>query len=411
LRIICLLFGLTVSAVSAAPAQPQVAIIIDDIGYQKVDPDLIRLPFALTLAVMPYTPHGKAMLQLAKQHQKELMLHMPMEAVAQNHLLGQGALRQHMDKATVQQKVQAALAEVPGVIGVNNHMGSLFTTLTPQMDWVMEVVASQGLYFIDSKTSGRSVVSASAVRFAVEHRSRDVFLDNDKSYAALDRQFMQLIQQAKRHGSAIAIGHPYPETYRYLKKNLPRLAAAGIELVPVSVLLQRPESADRQIQAQPDPLVNLDTSAAKTTLPSVPTSKSQQPATGGPATNAQTDQAMAMETTAIAIATTAEKTNSAEVTPATDTLVPDTPASNTQAATPSDSATAATTSSVLRQPWRLPYQADSQHFVLPKAEVTTPPAWRWLPAAATPAAMPSSVLTPMQEPMQQPSQPPMPPSV
>ena len=395
MRIICLLLGLTVSAVSAAPAQPQVAIIIDDIGYQKVDPDLIRLPFALTLAVMPYTPHGKAMLQLAKQHQKELMLHMPMEAVAQNHLLGQGALRQQMDKATVQQKVQAALAEVPGVIGVNNHMGSLFTTLTPQMDWVMEVVASQGLYFIDSKTSGRSVVSASAARFAVEHRSRDVFLDNDKSYAALDRQFMQLIQQAKRHGSAIAIGHPYPETYRYLKKNLPRLAAAGIELVPVSVLLQRPESADRQIQAQPDPLVNLDTSAAK------------------PATSAQTDQTTAVETTAIA--TTTAKTNAAAVAPASDTLATDTPAPNTTTATPSDSATAATTPPVIRQPWRLPYQADPQHFVLPETQATTPPAWRWQPATATPTAMPSSVLTPMQQPMSQPLlqplQPPMQPPV
>lgn len=395
MRIICLLLGLTVSAVSAAPAQPQVAIIIDDIGYQKVDPDLIRLPFALTLAVMPYTPHGKAMLQLAKQHHKELMLHMPMEAVAQNHLLGQGALRQHMDKATVQQKVQAALAEVPGVIGVNNHMGSLFTTLTPQMDWVMEVVASQGLYFIDSKTSGRSVVSASASRFAVEHRSRDVFLDNDKSYAALDRQFVQLIQQAKRHGSAIAIGHPYPETYRYLKKNLPRLAAAGIELVPVSVLLQRPESADRQIQAQPDPLVNLDSSAAKPTLPPVPTSKSLQPATGEPETSTQTDQAMAVETTAIETTTT--KTNSAEVTPANDTPAPDTPA-----VTPSDTTPSAITPSVIRQPWRLPYQADPQHFVLPEAKVTTPPAWRWQPAIATPAATPSSELTPMQQPMQPP---------
>lgn len=256
MRILCFLLGLSVCPAfsQTQPATAKVAIIIDDIGYQKADPDLIQLPYALTFAVMPFTPNGDAMLQLARQHQKELMLHMPMEAVALNHLLGKGALRRQMSQTEVQQKLRAALQDVPGIKGVNNHMGSLYTTLLPQMDWVMEVVAAKGLYFIDSKTSGRSVVSQSAERFNIRHRSRDVFLDNDKSYAALDKQFQQLIVVAQQHGSAIAIGHPYPETYRYLRKNLPRLAAAGIELVPASHLLDLPESPHRQVQPEADPI-------------------------------------------------------------------------------------------------------------------------------------------------------------
>lgn len=351
-----MLLGLTVSAVSATPAQPQVAIIIDDIGYQKVDPDLIRLPYALTLAVMPYTPHGDAMLTLARQHQKELMLHMPMEAVAQNHLLGQGALRRQMDKTEVQQKLRAALRDVPGVIGVNNHMGSLFTTLTPQMDWVMEVVAGTGLYFIDSKTSGRSIVADSASRFGVRHRSRDVFLDNDKSYAALDRQFVQLIQQAKRHGSAIAIGHPYPETYRYLKKNLPRLQQAGIALVPVSVLLQRPESADRQVQAQADPLVNLP---LQPTGPAQPQQSQMGTAQAKPAET----QHLTAET-----ATDHNTTVAAPTTPDTSTTSLPTPT-----AAPAD-----------RQIWQPPYQADPAHLLLPE-QVTADPRPHWQPLPSWPA--------------------------
>lgn len=256
MRILCFLLGLSVCPAlsQTQPATAKVAIIIDDIGYQKADPELIRLPYALTFAVMPFTPNGDAMLQLARQYQKELMLHMPMEAVALNHLLGKGALRRQMSQTEVQQKLRAALQDVPGIKGVNNHMGSLYTTLLPQMDWVMEVVAAKGLYFIDSKTSGRSVVSQSAARFNIRHRSRDVFLDNDKSYAALDKQFQQLIVVAQQHGSAIAIGHPYPETYRYLRKNLPRLAAAGIELVPASHLLDLPESPHRQVQPEADPV-------------------------------------------------------------------------------------------------------------------------------------------------------------
>lgn len=219
---------------------PQVAIIIDDIGYQKVDPDIIRLPYALTFAVMPFTPNGHDMTALARQHGKEIMLHMPMEAIAQNHLLGKGALRRPMNKQQVQQALHKALDSVPQAIGVNNHMGSLYTSLPEQMDWVMQVVAERQLYFIDSKTTGKSVVSAVTQKHGVKTRSRDVFLDNDKSYKALDRQFNQLIQLAKQHGHAVAIGHPYPETYRYLKKNLPRLAQQGIKVVPASALLDLP---------------------------------------------------------------------------------------------------------------------------------------------------------------------------
>lgn len=218
----------------------QVAIIIDDIGYQKADPQLIKLPYALTFAVMPFTPNGAEMAALAARHGKEVMLHMPMEAVAQNHLLGKGALRQSMTKAQVETAFQVALAQIPQAVGVNNHMGSLYTTLSEPMDWTMQLMAARGLYFIDSKTTGRSQVAKYSKLHQVKSRSRDVFLDNDKSYKALDKQFSQLIHIAKQHGSAIAIGHPYPETYQYLRKNLARLQREGVQVVPASQLLDLP---------------------------------------------------------------------------------------------------------------------------------------------------------------------------
>jgi polysaccharide deacetylase 2 family uncharacterized protein YibQ len=241
LRILALLFGLCAASLQAQSLPPAVAIIIDDIGYQKVDPDIIRLPYALTVAVMPFTPKGHEMALLAQQHGKEIMLHMPMEAVAQNHLLGKGALRRTMNKQQVQQALRQALDNVPQASGINNHMGSLFTALPEPMDWVIEVAAERQLYFIDSKTTGHSVVSQKTKAHGVRSRSRDVFLDNDKSYKALDRQFNLLIQIARQHGHAVAIGHPYPETYRYLKKNLPRLSALGIKVVPASALLDLPD--------------------------------------------------------------------------------------------------------------------------------------------------------------------------
>lgn len=254
-------------SVQAQSQQPQVAIIIDDIGYQKVDPDIIRLPYALTVAVMPFTPNGQEMTALAHQFGKEIMLHMPMEAVAQNHLLGKGALRRPMNKQQVQHALRQALDSVPQAIGINNHMGSLYTSLPEQMDWVMQVVAERQLYFIDSKTTGKSVVAAKTHKYNIKSRSRDVFLDNDKSYKALDRQFNQLIHIAKQHGHAIAIGHPYPETYRYLKKNLPRLTQQGIKVVPASALLDLP-AAPAQLIAETAKQMRSGSVSAKPVQPS-----------------------------------------------------------------------------------------------------------------------------------------------
>ncbi|RVU40289.1 divergent polysaccharide deacetylase family protein [Rheinheimera riviphila] len=235
-----MLFAGFTAAVDAQTLPAKVAIIIDDIGYQKADPLLIQLPYALTFAVMPFAPQSQQMAELAALKHKEVMLHMPMEAVAQNHLLGKGALRRQMSKTQVQQALHLALAQVPQAIGVNNHMGSLYTSLPQQMDWTMQVMAERGLYFIDSKTTARSAVARATTTHQIKSRSRDIFLDNDKSHAALDKQFNQLIKLAKQQGSAVAIGHPYPETYRYLKRNLARLAASGVELVPASQLLDLP---------------------------------------------------------------------------------------------------------------------------------------------------------------------------
>jgi hypothetical protein len=256
-----MLFAGFTAAVDAQTLPAKVAIIIDDIGYQKADPLLIQLPYALTFAVMPFAPQSQEMAELASRQNKEVMLHMPMEAVAQNHLLGKGALRRSMSKSQVQQALHQALAQVPQAIGVNNHMGSLYTSLPQQMDWTMQVMAERGLYFIDSKTTAHSAVLRATSAHQIKSRSRDIFLDNDKSQAALDKQFNQLIKLAKQQGSAIAIGHPYPETYRYLKRNLDRLAASGIELVPASQLLHLPQGS---LAAQPAMTAQTSTVAAMT---------------------------------------------------------------------------------------------------------------------------------------------------
>ena len=101
----------------------------------------------------------------------------------------------------------------------------------------MEYLEQRQHFFIDSLTTPKSTAKYYAAKHNVALLARHVFLDNEQNQPAIEKQFQQLIDIAKRHQTAIAIGHPYPETYRFLQQRLPQLAAEGVELVTISTLL------------------------------------------------------------------------------------------------------------------------------------------------------------------------------
>lgn len=215
---------------------PRIAIIIDDIGYQKADLKLIDLPYPLTFAVLPHTPYGSKAAKHAFLQQKDIMLHMPMQA-SNGKAPGPGALTSDMSKLQVQQTLQAALADIPYAIGINNHMGSYYTELGEPMAWTMEYLHKRHLFFVDSLTTAKSQAGKYARQYGVTNLSRQVFLDNEQDEAAIARQFDTLLRIARKRNTAIAIAHPYPQTYSFLRKQLPKLQQQGIQLVSISQLL------------------------------------------------------------------------------------------------------------------------------------------------------------------------------
>jgi uncharacterized protein len=227
---------------AAADFKPSIAIIIDDIGYHKSDFKLIDLPYALTISVLPHTPYGQRSARYAFSKQKDVMLHMPMQANYNNASAEAGTLSEDMTKQQVQHSLQSALADIPYAIGINNHMGSLYTELEQHMAWTMEYLQQRHLFFVDSVTTANSTANKYAAQYGVTSLSRHVFLDNEPNEAAIAKQFDKLLRIAKTRQQAIAIAHPYPETYRFLKKHLPLLQQHGIQLVGISQLLPQEHS-------------------------------------------------------------------------------------------------------------------------------------------------------------------------
>ena len=243
-RLVTLLLavGLCLPLSAEEKQQPVISIIIDDIGY-RLHEDLraIGLPGQVAFAIMPHSPHAGKMSALANELGKDVLLHLPMQATAneKNRFLGPGALTLEMTHAEFVQALDANLASVPHATGVNNHMGSLLTRHPGHMGWLMESLKSRKKYYLDSVTSNQSVAFSMARELQVPHLKRDVFLDNSQRDEDIEAQFKELIAVARRKGLAIGIGHPYPETMTVLSRNLLLLDNYGVKLISPREMLAR----------------------------------------------------------------------------------------------------------------------------------------------------------------------------
>jgi len=246
----------------ASAAQAYVAIIIDDIGNNLASGQrAISLPLPLTYAMLPHSPFAAPLAHMANQQGKEVMLHMPMANLG-DVPLGPGALTVGQSRSEFIAAIDAAINQIPFVRGINNHMGSQLTQQPQQMNWLMTEIKFRHLYFVDSRTTPMTVASTLAKERRVRSSSRDVFLDNEQSFEGIDAAFKTLLTKAKRRGTAIGIGHPYPATLDYLVQINTELEARHITLIPVSALIARQQqllSLTRNDQkpaiAEPPPVV------------------------------------------------------------------------------------------------------------------------------------------------------------
>lgn len=216
--------------------RPRLAIIIDDMGPDiKKLAELLEVKGQLTVAVMPNMRDSGRISSLASAKGLDVIMHMPMEPrELTEHNPGGGALLVAMSPEEIRMKVEDGMKTVPDAIGINNHMGSRFTEDERGMREVLKVVKRKDMLFVDSRTTSNSVAGRVARDLGVPSADRNVFLDNTRDVDYIKAQLKEAARLAKRGGSAIAIGHPYPETIKALREAVPALAADGVDVVGVS---------------------------------------------------------------------------------------------------------------------------------------------------------------------------------
>ena len=234
------------------------AIIIDDLGYNTISAKRIaNMPFPITCAVLPEAPSSRKAAQILAQSGKELMLHLPMQGRG-DQAQERNVLTMDMNEYEFKQEVRRHLDIFPTIAGLNNHQGSVLTKAGYPMHWLMEELSLiDDFYFVDSRTTGSSVASDAAQYYGVPYAVRDIFLDHERSEEFVTQQLELFINTAKRHGRAVAIGHPYRETLAVLELALPELEREGIILVPASQLVREQMAHVANNMAQQYQLLNV----------------------------------------------------------------------------------------------------------------------------------------------------------
>lgn len=229
---------------AARPGAPaaRIALVIDDLGRSHEEIDRLQaLGVPLAYAVLPSEPLSREIAERLRAAGEEVLVHLPMEAVGGGSP-GPDAVLERLSPERIAALTRAAIEQVPGAVGLNNHMGSRVTADEAAMRAILAVVGGKGLFFLDSRTTAETGAFGWAREAGIPAARRDVFLDDDPDAEKVAAEFARLLELARQRGAAIAIGHPRPATFEVLERDVPRARAAGFEFVPVSYLLERTEA-------------------------------------------------------------------------------------------------------------------------------------------------------------------------
>ncbi|WP_404449519.1 divergent polysaccharide deacetylase family protein [Sutcliffiella horikoshii] len=219
----------------------KVAIVIDDFGNNmKGTEEILHLPVSLTVAVMPFLTTTKQDAEMAHRLGHEVILHLPMEPIkGKRSWLGPGAITSNLTNEEIYQRVNDAIDSVPYAVGINNHMGSKITADKRIMKIILGICKERNLYYLDSKTTKKSVVAELATDLGVPFLENELFFDEVYSTNHIVKQTTQLIKKTEVDDSIIAIGHVGmvgEKTASVLKQYIPKLQEKA-EIVTLSNIL------------------------------------------------------------------------------------------------------------------------------------------------------------------------------
>ena len=225
------------------PVQPLkmkvVAVIIDDVGHSKpAARPFIEMDHPVALSILPGRTFSWDLAAEAAERGKTILLHLPMEPEGYPGIdPGPGAILLSQSREEIREVLERDIASIPGVVGINNHMGSRATTDPTVMETVLDLINKKELFFIDSRTSPETIALKLAREMGIPSARRDVFLDNIPTPSAIDARTDELLDLVEKRGWAIGIGHANVETANALERMAKKASQRNIQWISLESLI------------------------------------------------------------------------------------------------------------------------------------------------------------------------------
>ncbi|WP_096014653.1 divergent polysaccharide deacetylase family protein [Campylobacter lanienae] len=195
--------------------RPKLAIIIDDISTFHQAKKIKSLNLNITPSIFPPSANYPNSARVAREFEF-YMIHLPLEAM-NYQAQEKNTLKVGDSSAKIESEISKIRSNFPKAIYINNHTGSKFTSDYDSLKKLFIAFKKHNMIFIDSYTTKDSKAKILSSEFGNKYLKRDVFIDNTKDEKAIINKLKEAIKIAQKSGFAIAIGHPYEQTFKALK--------------------------------------------------------------------------------------------------------------------------------------------------------------------------------------------------
>ena len=222
----------------------RIVVIVGGMGVSQTSSQaaIRKLPPTMTLAFAPYGNSLNRWMQEARKKGHEILLQLPMEPFG----FPQNSPGQHTISSTYsfeenQANLHWLMSRITNYVGVMNYQGGKILADETALEPVFDEIAKRGLLFVDDGSSGnsksRDVAKSSLLPFA----GVQVQIDASRSRQDIAKQIDFLVSEAKRTGIAIGFSNGFSETIDMLAEFSQKAASLGVEITPVSAIVNDPE--------------------------------------------------------------------------------------------------------------------------------------------------------------------------
>lgn len=230
--------------------EPKIAIVLGHLGISDstVQDAENLLPKEITFAFSPYATEIDKLARQAHENGHEVLIEIPMEP--EDYPIndaGPYTLRTEDSNLVMLQHLTWVMTRASYYVGLTNDQGQRFLASSDAVSPVLKFIHRRGLMFFENNTNRDSKADTVARGIGMPYARANEEIDATLTPQAIDARLEQLVEIAKKHGSATAYARPYPLTLEQINRWAATLKRKGVVLTPLTAVV----SHHKQEMAKP----------------------------------------------------------------------------------------------------------------------------------------------------------------